>query len=330
MSVDIAVVGATGLVGEALVELLDEGDFPAADIHLLASGESAGKAMPFRGRNLRVRDLAAFDFATVKLAFFATTAEVVAEHAQRALASGCSVIDLSGSGEGSLVLPALNAERAESVQLPVLLRAPAAASAEVGEVLAALASCLEVRSLSLTACLSASQLGREGVQELARQTAELLNARPLEPRLIDRQYAFNMLGQVGTVDASGHSAIERRIHDELVELFPGLSGQLQVSCLLAPVFFGDALSLSLRTAAPVDLAAVRQALDEADGIELIEDDYPTVIGDALGQDEIKVGRVRSGFLDPCELNLWIASDNVRKGFGLNAVKLGALLIKHYL
>lgn len=330
MSVDIAVVGATGLVGEALVELLEEGDFPATDVHLLASGESAGKSMAFRGRNLRVRELDGFDFAKVRLAFFATSAEVAGQHVQRALAAGCSVIDLSGSGEGPLVLPALNGEALEPLQLPVLLRAPAAAAAEVGEVLAALASCVELRSLSLTACLSASQLGREGVQELARQTAELLNARPLEPRLIDRQYAFNMLGQVGAVDASGHSAIERRLHDELVELFPGLAGQVQVSCLLAPVFFGDALSLSLRTAEPVDLAKVRQALDAAEGIELIEDDYPTVVGDALGQDEIKVGRVRGGFGDDRELNLWIASDNVRKGFGLNAVKLGALLIKHYL
>lgn len=330
MSVDIAVVGATGLVGEALVELLDESDFPAADVHLLASGESAGKSVPFRGRNLRVRELDGFDFAKVRLAFFATAADVVAEHAPRALAAACSVIDLSGAGEGPLVLPVLNGEALAAVQLPFSLRAPSAAAAEVGEVLAALASCMELRGVALTACLSASHLGREGVQELARQTAELLNARPLEPRLVDRQYAFNMLGQVGAVDAGGYSAIERRIHAELVELFPILAGRVQVSCVLAPVFFGDALNLTVRAAAPIDLQQVRQALDAAEGVELIEDDYPTVVGDALGQDEIKVGRLRSGIDDPCEVNLWIASDNVRKGFALNAVKLGELLIKHYL
>jgi aspartate-semialdehyde dehydrogenase len=330
MSVDVAVVGATGLVGEALVELLDECDFPLGNLHLLASGESAGKSVPFRGRNLRVRDLAGFDFSSVRLAFFAAGADVVREHAPRATAAGCSLVDLSGSVAGPLLLPALEAGAVAALTLPAQLRAPCAPAAEVAEVLAALSPLLDIQRLAVTACLSASQLGREGIQELARQTTELLNARPVEPRLIDRQYAFNMLGQVGAADASGHTAIERRLHDELGELFPRLKGQLQVSCLLAPVFFGDALNLSLRAVSPIDLEAVCAALENAEGIELVEDDSPTVIGDALGQERIYVGRVRKGLDDPCELNLWIASDNVRKGSALNAVNLGALLIKHYL
>ncbi|MDF3934639.1 aspartate-semialdehyde dehydrogenase [Pseudomonas citronellolis] len=330
MSVDVAVVGATGLVGEALVELLEEMDCPVAELHVLASGESAGKSVPFRGRNLRVRDLDGSSFAQVKLALFATSAEVAGEHASRALAEGCTVIDLSGSVNGPLLLEGLNREALDGLSFPALLRAPGAAAAEVAEVVAALRSCVQVRELSLTACLSASQLGREGVQELARQTAELLNARPVEARLVDRQYAFNMLGQVGIVDASGYSAIERRLHKELGELLPELQGRAQVDCLLAPVFFGDALNLNLRAAAPIDLEQVRQALEAAEGIELLEDDYPTVIGDALGQDAIHVGRVRQSQSDANALNLWIASDNVRKGLGLNAVNLAALLIKHYL
>ncbi|WP_082657002.1 aspartate-semialdehyde dehydrogenase [Pseudomonas citronellolis] len=330
MSVDVAVVGATGLVGEALVELLEELDCPVAELHLLASGESAGKSVPFRGRNLRVRELDGFSFAQVKLALFATSAEVAGEHAARALAQGCTVIDLSGSVEGALVLPALNPARLDELSFPALLRVPCAPAAEVAEVVAALGDCVELQELSLTACLSASQLGREGVQELARQTAELLNARPVEPRLVDRQYAFNLLGLVGAADASGYSAIERRLNAELNELLPQLQGRVQADCLLAPVFFGDALNLNLRSAVPIALSEVRAALEAAEGIELVEDDYPTVIGDALGQDAIHVGRVRQGAAGPCNLNLWIASDNVRKGLGLNAANLAALLIKHYL
>ncbi|MNP34569.1 hypothetical protein D3C76_1278630 [compost metagenome] len=167
------------------------------------------------------------------------------------------------------------------------------------------------------------------MQELARQTAELLNARPVEPRLLDRQYAFNVLGQVGAVDAQGHARIERRLVRELERLLPELQQRVSASCVLAPVFFGDALSLNLRASAPISLEAVRAALESAPGIELLEDDYPTVVGDAIGQDVLYVGRVRHGIDDPCELNLWIASDNVRKGVVSNAVALAESLIKHY-
>lgn len=332
-TIDIAVVGATGLVGEALVELLDERDFPVGTLYLLATGESAGKSVAFRGRNLRVGNFSDFDFAKVRLAFLSTTVDAARIGAERALAAGCSVIDLSGAalGEGAVpVLPAVNAELVEQSNMPARFAAPCAPAAEVAEVLAALRDVLEVRQLNVAACLSASVLGREGVQELARQTAELLNARPLEPKLLDRQYAFNMLAQVGAVDEQGYSAIERRMAHELSALFPGLSGALSVTCAMAPVFFGDVLMLTLKTESPVSLGAVQAALDAFDGIELVEDDYPTVIGDALGQDSVYVGRLRTGLTDSCELNLWIASDNVRKGAALNAVNLAELLIKHYL
>ncbi|RFQ16185.1 aspartate-semialdehyde dehydrogenase, partial [Pseudomonas sp. ATCC 13867] len=247
--------------------------------------------------------------------------------------AGCSVIDLSGAAlaeQAVVALPAANADVLESLSLPARIAAPCAPAAEVAEVLAALRDVLDVRQLSVTACLSASALGREGVQELARQTAELLNARPLEPKLVDRQYAFNMLAQVGVVDEQGHSALERRMAAELSSLFPALEGALDVTCALAPVFFGDALMLSITAGAPLSLDALQAALDAAPGIERVDDDYPTVIGDAQGQDSVYVGRLRLGLTNSCKLNLWIASDNVRKGAALNAVNLGELLIKHYL
>ncbi|MBO3274552.1 aspartate-semialdehyde dehydrogenase [Pseudomonas schmalbachii] len=327
---DIAVVGATGLQGEALVELLEEREFPIGDLHLLASGDNIGKTLPFRGRNLRVRDVAGFDFSTIRLAFFSVAADVSLEQAPRALAAGCSVIDLSGAfaaGQATLAQVAVNPP-AGDLSVPTLFAVPCAPAAELAEVLAALRAHVSFERLVVTACLSASALGREGVQELARQTSELLNARPVEPRLLDRQFAFNMLGQVGEADGEGHVSIERRLVCEVGQLFPELAGRVSASCVLAPVFFGDTLSVTLRSTAPVALDAVRSALDAASGIELVEDDYPTVIGDALGQDVVYVGRVRNGIDDPCELNLWIVSDNVRKGAALNAVGLAESLIKH--
>ncbi|AID85724.1 aspartate-semialdehyde dehydrogenase [Pseudomonas aeruginosa] len=331
---NVAVVGATGSVGEALVGLLDERDFPLHRLHLLASAESAGQRMGFAESSLRVGDVDSFDFSSVGLAFFAAAAEVSRAHAERARAAGCSVIDLSGALEPSVAPPVMvsvNAERLASQAAPFLLSSPCAVAAELCEVLAPLLATLDCRQLNLTACLSVSSLGREGVKELARQTAELLNARPLEPRLFDRQIAFNLLAQVGAVDGEGHSAIERRIFAEVQALLGERIGPLNVTCIQAPVFFGDSLSVTLQCAEPVDLAAVTRVLEATKGIEWVgEGDYPTVVGDALGQDETYVGRVRAGQADPCQVNLWIVSDNVRKGAALNAVLLGELLIKHYL
>jgi len=179
--------------------------------------------------------------------------------------------------------------------------------------------------------LAVSTLGRAGIAELARQTTELLNMRPLEPQLLDRQVAFNLLAQVGALEEGGHARLERRVATELKQVL-GIEGlKVSVSCSLAPVFFGDSLAVCLETDKPVDVPAVAALLAQQSAVELVETgDYPTVVGDAVGQDELYVGRLRAGLDDPAELNLWIASDNVRKGSALNAVQIGELLIKHYL
>jgi aspartate-semialdehyde dehydrogenase len=333
-SFDIAVVGATGTVGETLVELLEERDFPVANLHLLASGESAGRSLPFKGKNLRVRAVDEFDFSRVRLVFFCAGEAITHAHAARAAVAGCSLIDLSGALPESLaprVVPEANAYLLESLETPYQLTSPCAAATALAVVLAPLRAVLLLQRLYVTACLAVSAHGREGVNELARQTAELLNARPLQPQFFDRQIAFNLLGRVGEVDESGHGRLERRLSSELKQIMDAADLKVSASCVQAPVFFGDSLSLSLQAEEKIDLAAVKAALEAAPGVELVDnDDYPTAVGDALGQDVIHVGRVRGGLDDETQLNLWITSDNVRKGAALNAVQLGELLIKHYL
>lgn len=330
---NVAVVGATGSVGEALVGLLDERDFPLHRLHLLASAESAGQRMGFAESSLRVGDVDSFDFSSVGLAFFAAAAEVSRTHAERARAAGCSVIDLSGALEPSVAPPVMvsvNAERLASQAAPFLCpvlrrsrRTVRSAGATTGH-----AGLPATEPDSLPLRLQSGARRGEGTRPADRRTAQ---CAPLEPRLFDRQIAFNLLAQVGAVDGEGHSAIERRIFAEVQALLGERIGPLNVTCIQAPVFFGDSLSVTLQCAEPVDLAAVTRVLDATKGIEWVgEGDYPTVVGDALGQDETYVGRVRAGQADPCQVNLWIVSDNVRKGAALNAVLLGELLIKHYL
>ncbi|MBC2659499.1 aspartate-semialdehyde dehydrogenase [Pseudomonas sp. MSSRFD41] len=333
-SFDIAVIGATGTVGETLVQILEERDFPVGNLYLLASSESAGHSVPFRGKNLRVREVDEFDFGKAQLAFFAAGPAVTLSFAPRATAANCAVIDLSGalpSAQAPSVVPEVNAKVLTGLGKPVQLSSPSASATALAIALAPLQELLDIQRVGLNASLAVSSQGREAISELARQTAELLNARPLEPRFFDRQMAFNLLAQVGTADAQGHTLLEKRLVRELREVLGLPLLKISVTCIQAPVFFGDSYSVTLQSAADIDLAAVNAALEAAPGLELVDaGDYPTAVGDAVGQDVVYVGRVRGGVDDPAELNLWLTSDNVRKGAALNAVQLAELLIKDLL
>ena len=330
-SFDIAVVGATGTVGETIVQILEERDFPVGELHLLASLESAGSSVPYRGKNVRVREVDAFDFSKVRMVFFAAGPAVTLSYAAKASAAGCAVIDLSGAlpaAQAPQIVPEANAQKLQDLPKPVQVSSPSASATALAVVLAPLRGLLDIQRVNVTACLAVSAQGREAVSELARQTAELLNLRPLESTFFDRQMAFNLLAQVGKPDAQGHVPLERRLVSELRDVLgmPGL--KVSVTCVQAPVFFGDSFSVSVQLAGPVDLNAVNALLEAADSIELVEaGDYPTAVGDAVGQDVVYVGRVRHGVDDASELNLWLTSDNVRKGAALNAVQVAELLIK---
>lgn len=325
---DIAIVGATGTLGETLVQVLEERSFPVGALHLLASSESAGAAVSFRGKNVRVREVDAFDFAQVRLVFFAAGPAVSRRLGERARAAGCTVIDLAADSGVVNVVPEANAQRLAGLDTPVHVASPSSSAVALAVLLAPLREHLQLQHVSITACLAISALGREAVSELARQTAELLNVRPLEPRIFDRQVAFNVLPQVGKPDGQGHLNLERQLVSQLRELLDMPLLKVSVTCIQVPVFFGDSFTVSLRCAAPVDLAKVSAALESADSIEVVEsDDYPTPVGDAVGQDVVYVGRLRTGIDDPAELNLWATVDNVRKGGALNAVQLAELLIK---
>jgi aspartate-semialdehyde dehydrogenase len=330
-SFDIAVIGATGTVGETIVQILEERDFPIGELHLLASAESAGSSVPYRGKNVRVREVDAFDFNKVKIVFFAAGPAVTRSYAARATAAGCALIDLSGGlpvEQAPNVVPEVNGEVLAKQAGAPQFACPSSTAAALALVLSPLRPLLDIQRVSVTACLAVSSQGREGVTELARQTAELLNVRPLEPKVFDRQMAFNVLAQVGVPDAEGHVPLEKRLVSELRELLSLPLIKVGVSCIQVPVFFGDSLTVSVQTAGPVDLAAVNAALDAADGIDLVDaGDYPTPVGDAVGQDAVYVGRLRKGIDDDCELNFWVTSDNVRKGAALNAVQVAELLIK---
>ncbi len=332
--VHVAVAGAASATGEALVEIIEERGFPIGELYLIDEGDSIGQSLAYKGRNLRVRDVAQFDFNQAGLVFFTGDAGQLDRYVDAARGAGCAVIDVtSGKSTTTLpcIVPELNAERLASLGKPACVGSPAPETTALAVVLAAVLDLLNLERISVTACVPVSSRGRRGVNELARQTAELLNARPLEPKLFGQQVAFNLLGADDMPEADGHTLLEKRLANELKQLLDKPLLPIAVSCILAPVFYGSSLSVSLRSTNEIDLEAVSRALGQAPGLELASaGELPSVVGDAIGQDVVHVGRVRHGLDDRREVNLWIVSDNVRKGAALNAVQTGELLIKHYL
>ncbi|MFT0180305.1 aspartate-semialdehyde dehydrogenase [Pseudomonas benzopyrenica] len=324
---DIALVGATSAYGEAIRELLDERDVPLGRLHLLASGESAGQNLPFRGSNLRVTGLEGFDFAQVGIAILAVPAAVVESLRPQLAAAGCAVLDLSGASAALSVLPRINGERLDSLAANAWLGVPLAAAQAAASVAAVLARLNALTDASLTACLAASGAGRGGVEELARQATELLNGRPVEARLFEGQLAFNLLGRTGAPAADGYTAQEHRLLDECQQVLGATLPVLDVTALQAPVFFGDSLALSLRGKEQWQLEHVLGALGDEPGLALDEDvDCPSAVGDALGREEVLVGRVRRHPRDARRLECWLVADNVRLS-ALTAVQLAELLLK---
>ena len=333
-AVGVAVVGAVSLVGEALVEVLDERAFPLSELHLLDDGDGVGHTVPFKGRNLRVGGADRFEFTRVQLVFLVGPSALVSAYHAKAIAAGCQIVDLSGSipvEEQPCLVPEVNGALLDTPAGRRAVASPLPESVALAIALAPIYQQLELLRVTVTACLPVSSRGETGVKELARQTSELLNARPLEPRVFGRQMAFNMLAQTEEVNAQGYGGQEKRLVDELRQLLGAPELVIAVTFVQAPVFFGESLAVSLVGAVEANVDALTQALDAAPGIELVGlDDYPTAVGDAVGQDVIYVGRVRGGICDSREVNLWIVSDNVRKGAALNAVQSGELLIKDYL
>ncbi|GAC1039354.1 aspartate-semialdehyde dehydrogenase [Pseudomonas sp. No.117] len=324
---DIALVGATSAYGEAIRELLDERDVPLGRLHLLASGESAGQNLPFRGSNLRVSSLDGFDFAQVGIAILAVPAAVVESLRSQLAAAGCAVLDLSGASAPVSVLPRINGQCLDHLSAAPWLGVPLAATQAAASVAAVLARLNTLGDASLAACLAASGAGRGGVEELARQATELLNGRPVESRLFEGQLAFNLLGRTGAPAADGYTPQEHRLLDECQQVLGETLPVLDVTALQAPVFFGDSLSLSVRGKEPWGLEQVREALGDEPGLSLDDDvDCPSAVGDALGREEVLVGRVRRHPRDARRLECWLVADNIRLS-ALTAVQLAELLLK---
>ncbi|KAB7627856.1 aspartate-semialdehyde dehydrogenase [Alkalilimnicola sp. S0819] len=327
--VDIAVVDAGGAVGELIIELLEQRRFPVRRLHALSESQ-AGEVLRFAGKRITVRDPADFDVDQVQGVLLGDATGATAALAERARAAGCWVVDATAHGRAAgaaLQVPGVNAPGAEQRYRAC----PNPAAVALIHALAPIARLAGLERVHVATYQAVSGAGRAGVEELASQTARLLNAQPLQTRVFERQIAFNCLARIGELDAQGVSAEEAAILADTRAVLELPELALSVSAVQVPVFFGHGLVVHLQTREAVSLGAVREALAAEPALELVEGqggaDYPTAVGEAANQDPVFIGRLREDTAQARSLNFWVVADNVRRSAALNSLLIAEQLAR---
>lgn len=334
-SFSVAVVGATGLVGEAILDLLNERELPIGTLQLVASDATAGRRIEYKGGYLKVANLEQFDFSGVDVALFAVPPAVSARFSPQAAEQGCVVVDLSGiwlaDPQVPVVLAGINEAALDDVRERNLVAVPAGIAAQVAPLLACLLEDQLPEQITLTAMLPASAAGRGGVEELARQTARLLNSQDPEAEIFPSQSAFVTLTAGVKACGSGTLAPAQSARLALQRLFPALAGRIQCQVARVPVFFGQSVAFSWFGSSPigVDQALARFAGAGLGIAELDETQRGQPLSADLDSDNLRIHEL-VGSDDGMGLGLWVSADNVRYGAALKGVQIVELLIKDYL
>ena len=335
----VAVVGATGLVGEMMINVLDERAFPVSQLFPLASNRSLGRSVSFRGQSYPVSELEGFDFAQCDFALFSAGAAVSREHAPRAAAAGCIVIDNTSEfryrESVPLVVPEVNPQALEGFGTSGIVANPNCSTIQLVVALKPLHDEAHLERIEVATYQSVSGAGREAVEELARQSIAALSGQGLAPTHGGvKPIAFNCVPHIDVFQENGYTREEMKIVWETRKILGEPQLRVNATAVRVPVFYGhsEAVHLELREKASAN--DVRALLEKAPGVKVIDErkagGYPTPVSDAAGKDETFVGRIREDVSHPNGIDLWIVSDNIRKGAALNAVQVGELLIKDYL
>ncbi|MCZ6642406.1 MAG: aspartate-semialdehyde dehydrogenase [Gammaproteobacteria bacterium] len=334
--VNVAIAGATGAVGEALREILEERNFPIGELALLASERSEGKRLQFRGHSIKIERLDTFDFSKTQIGLFSAGGSVSAEFAPKAAAAGCVVIDNTShfryEADVPLIVPEVNAHRLAEYKNRNIIANPNCSTIQMVVALKPIHEAARIRRINVATYQAVSGAGASGVRELAGQTANLLNTQPIESKVMPTQIAFNVIPQIGPFQDNGYTLEEMKMVWETQKIFEDDTLLVNPTCTRVSVFYGHSEAVHIETERPIEVDEVRQLLEAAPGVQLLDErvdaGYPTAVVQATGNDAVFVGRVRRDLSHPNGLDLWIVSDNVRKGAALNSVQIAELLLKY--
>ena len=335
---DVAVVGATGVVGEAMLEILAERKFPVGKVYALASERSVGKRVEYGNRELVVGDLAAFDFSTVQIGLFSAGGSISAEFAPQAAAAGCVVIDNTShfryDDDIPLVVPEVNPAAIADHRTRGIIANPNCSTIQMVVALKPIYDAVGIERINVATYQAVSGAGRGAMDELVRQTSLLMNGRPLEIEGAAKQIAFNAVPHIDRFEDNAYTREEMKMVWETRKIFGDDTILVNPTAVRIPVFYGHSEAVHIETREKITAEKARELLEEAPGVTLIDGQetgqYPTAVTDSSGSDPVYVGRVREDISHPRGLDLWVVSDNIRKGAALNSVQIAEILAKNHL
>ena len=335
---DVAVVGATGAVGEAMISILEERNFPVGKLYALASSRSAGKTIMFNGKTVKVTDLAEFDFSQAHIGLFSAGGSISAEFAPKAAAAGCVVIDNTSHfrqhEDIPLIVPEVNIEALAGYTARNIIANPNCSTIQMLVALKPIYDAVGIERINVATYQAVSGTGNDAVKELAGQTASLLNGKQAECEVYPKQIAFNVLPHIDTFEDNGYTREEMKMVWETQKIFADPSIQVNPTCVRVPVFFGHSEAVHVETVDKITAQEARALLEMAPGVMVMDEredgGYPTPVSDSAGADAVFVGRIREDISHPRGLDLWVVADNVRKGAALNSVQIAESLISTYL
>ncbi len=335
---DVAVVGATGAVGETMISILEERNFPVGKVYALASERSAGKRIAFKGGSLVVEDLASFDFSKVQIGLFSPGASVSAEYAPKAAAAGCVVIDNTSQfrydDDIPLVVPEVNPEKVADYKNRGIIANPNCSTIQMLVALKPIYDAVGITRINVATYQAVSGTGKEAIEELATQTANLLNTKPVVANIYPKQIAFNVLPQIDVFMDNGYTKEEMKMVWETRKILGDEAIMVNPTAVRVPVFFGHSEAVHIETKHKITAKLVRELLTAAPGVtvldERVDGGYPTAVTESSGHDAVYVGRIREDISCDRGINLWVVSDNVRKGAALNSVQIAEVLVKNYI
>ena len=335
---DVAVVGATGAVGEAMISILEGRDFPVGNLYPLASWRSAGSSVRFRGRRHTVGDLDDFDFSKAQIGLFSAGASVSARYAPWAGEAGCVVIDNSSQfryeSDVPLVVPEVNPDAIEGYTHRNIIANPNCSTIQMVVALKPIHAAVGIERINVATYQAVSGTGKEAIEELAGQTAALLNGKPVDTTVYPKQIAFNALPHIDIFMDNGYTKEEMKMVWETRKIMEDDDIQVNPTTVRIPVFYGHSEAVHVETREKLGADEAREILAEAPGVVVMDEradgGYPTAVTESAGTDAVFVGRIREDISHPRGLDMWVVSDNVRKGAALNSVQIAEMLVKDHL
>jgi len=335
---DVAVVGATGAVGETMLSILAERKFPVGKIYALASERSAGKKVEFGDTRLTVENLADFDFSKVQIGLFSAGGSISAEFAPKAAAAGCVVIDNTSEfryvDDIPLVVPEVNPHAIANYTHKGIIANPNCSTIQMLVALKPIQDAVGIARINVCTYQAVSGTGKNAIEELAGQTARLLNGKPVECNVYPKQIAFNVLPQIDVFMENGYTKEEMKMVWETNKILEDDTIKVNPTAVRVPVFYGHSEAVHIETREKITAQACRELLEKAPGVEVLDvhedGGYPTAVTEGATNNPTYVGRIREDISHEKGIDLWVVSDNVRKGAALNSVQIAEILIKNYL